>query len=187
MKRIFIIGGGPSLKGFDFTAKGLMGEYTIGCNDAAFLAKTSALFSLDSGWMLRSADRIRAFRGEKFLACSAVPAEIPPASRVRYYGRKPEWDLSAVSWVVGGDNSGHGAVNLAYHLGASEIHCLGFDFQGYRWYPGDHHRCLRNHYQEWAARLDACAALLAEKGVRLIVYGQTAMQHRDKRSLQCLM
>jgi hypothetical protein len=75
--------------------------------------------------------------------------------------------------VSGGGNSGHEAVSLAYHMGASAIILLGFDMlsgdNGEQHWHGDHGGRLTNPgaslYRKWARNLARLAASIEARGV----------------------
>jgi hypothetical protein len=71
-----------------------------------------------------------------------------------------------------GGNSGHQAVNLAYHIGCRRIVLLGFDMQPgapMHWH-GNHPAGLNNggNFPEWRHAMHQMAADLAEDGIELI-------------------
>jgi hypothetical protein len=75
--------------------------------------------------------------------------------------------------VSGGGNSGHEAVSLAYHMGASAIILLGFDMlpghNGAQHWHGDHGGRLTNPgaslYRKWTRNLHLLAASIEARGV----------------------
>src|SRR5437867_3413931 len=73
----FLIGGGPSLRGFDLNR--LRGRTVIAINDALFHIpfQPTAIFSADSSWIHRCREEIEKFKGEKYLALSEIASPIP--------------------------------------------------------------------------------------------------------------
>lgn len=167
----FLIGGGPSLRGFDFEL--LRRRTTVAVNDAALhLPWATALFSLDQTWVSKREREIRAFAGEKFLA--------PPESLVgridgvTYLRRCHDPGLSTdPSSICLGGNSGYGALNLAYLKRAKRIVLLGFDLStengrnwhvGYQWNTSP--RC--HHFDGWARHFAEAAVILKREGVEVV-------------------
>lgn len=133
--RAFVVGGGKSLRGFDFSR--LEGEHTVGCN-MAFLNGTEVALIFDYDLMLRVAGDHRwlDYRGEKAWLNYQMPE-----NGVRFAGvrelheclgdhREPWWSTSLEHGLYRRSNCGPSAVNLAEVLGADPIYLLGFDMKG---------------------------------------------------------
>jgi hypothetical protein len=131
-QRCFIIGGGRSLKGFDFEM--LRGEHIIAINRAVeYCPFADIMFSLDSrlyGWYRRHKidgwEKFESFRGLR------VWVETPGGKwdndvllvrKAGHFGLS----FSLADGIYTGGNSGYAAVNLAVAMGASVIDLLGFD------------------------------------------------------------
>jgi hypothetical protein len=141
-KRCFIIGGGESLKGFDFNL--LENELTIGINKAFQVydkftinyAMDSTLYDLmkkgeyDKLNEPKLWDKWLAFKGVRVFL---TPMEIKKFGVEVYLVRKVivssfnREDLDNGIW--GGKNSGMGAISLAIALGSTEVYLLGYDCQ----------------------------------------------------------
>lgn len=131
-KRCFVVGGGPSLQGFDF--KMLEDEYSIAVNRAYEFYDADILFAMDGrfyNWTLQgkygkeAKARFYTFNGIKFWL-DIANLNINHVHYVKAVGR------SGLSWqlehgLFHGNNSGYGALNLALTLGANPIYLLGFD------------------------------------------------------------
>jgi len=141
-RRCFVVGAGPSLKGFDFDR--LRGELSIGVNRAIESFSPSIWFSADSRFIrwietgeLRGGlrDRFRNYKdGLKCLVTTSAGyyAEdiftlLPANSGGRLSSSMREGIFSGRGR---GCNSGLGALNLALCLGADPIYLLGFDMKG---------------------------------------------------------
>lgn len=135
-KRCFIVGGGPSLKGFDWSH--LDGELSIGINRAIEYYDPTVSFSIDSRWFewtiagrlgFNAKQRYETFTGHKVQLC-ADGHKYPEYVQVVYPYPNPRAISTNLQHGIGhGDNSGTAAINLAICLGATEIYLLGFDCQ----------------------------------------------------------
>ena len=120
---IYIIGGGPSLKNFDF--KTLIGKKTIAINKAIIYHPTAEVLYWTDGrfytWFKNEVDN---FKGLKYALKpgSQYTHDIKVLKKGKPYGL--ETDPQSLAH---GFNSGYAAINLAYHLGASRVILLGFD------------------------------------------------------------
>jgi len=141
-KRCFIIGGGESLKNFDFTK--LNKELTIGINKAFYTYPISTInYSMDSTLYndiknnkldkpneAKHWDKWMNYRGIKVFA---TPLEFKEFGKEVYLVRRNihkslnRQNLDDGIYV--GMNSGLGAICLAVALGANEIYLLGYDMQ----------------------------------------------------------
>jgi hypothetical protein len=139
-KRCFIVGGGPSLKGFDFDL--LHNELTIGINRTIEVFNPSIWFSSDKRFirwvesgMLGGALRKKFKSYTHGLKCLVTRSENYPADililRPSIENRLSSSMQNGIfSGRCDGCNSGLGALNLALCLGASPIYLLGFDMKG---------------------------------------------------------
>lgn len=133
-QRCFIVGGGPSLKGFDFNR--LRGERVIAVNKAYFDAPfADIMFAMDRplldlitscklGENYRQAFEL--FSGTKLwldLSGYSYPAGIYSVPSAGEIG----WTKHLKEGLYHGQNSGYGALNLAMVLGANPIYLLGYD------------------------------------------------------------
>jgi hypothetical protein len=129
-RRVFLLGGGPSLQGFEFER--LRGRGTVvAINDAIFAAPwADVAFSIDSVWVRRRREDLARFAGETIAAIRpGSPGLFVP--RIKYLSRISSPGLSRdPSELCSGFNSGFGALGLALQRGASEIFLLGYDMNG---------------------------------------------------------
>jgi len=119
---VYIIGGGPSLKGFEWNK--LRGKKTIALNKAIqFWPEANAVYWTDGRvWSWLKNDIIK-FKGKRFtLAPRSYPCEVTLLKRGKKLGI--EWSADSIAH---GNNSGAAAINLAIHLGAKRIILLGYD------------------------------------------------------------
>ena len=123
---IYIIGGGPSLKNFDFSK--LIGSKTIAINKALlFHSQADVLYWTDSRFYSWHKNEIDNYKGLKFTIKTGgrYTTDIKILKKGKAFGIETDPQT-----VAHGNNSGYAAINLAYHLGASRIILLGFDMGG---------------------------------------------------------
>lgn len=133
-QRCFIVGGGPSLLGFDFNR--LRGDRVIAVNMAFYnVPFADIVFGMDkpligdilSGKFGEDCRRVFAgFAGVKIwmdIAGGEYPADIRLVPSAGQTG----WTKSLEQGLCHGQNSGYGALNLAMILGADPIYLLGYD------------------------------------------------------------
>ena len=140
-KKCFILGGGPSLKGFDFSV--LDNHLTIGINRAfQYYPNEKINYSMDSDLYdkmkrgdldkpgeLPMLEQWLAFKG---LRVYLTPMELKEMGKEvllvkRLFYKSVSRDLQ--NGIYGGCNSGLGAIMLAVALGANPIYLLGYDMQ----------------------------------------------------------
>ena len=120
---IYIIGGGSSLKNFNFDQ--LKGLKTIAINKAVFFhQEADVLYWTDSRFYTWYKNDIDNFNGLKFALKpgSQYTTDIKVLRKGIQYGLEKDPHV-----LAHGNNSGYAAINLAYHLGANRIILLGFD------------------------------------------------------------
>lgn len=119
---IFIVGGGPSLKDFNFEL--LKNRVVIAVNKAfLYLPFAQALYWSDSSFYDSFKKEIHEFKGIKVTKNPSPKAE--DIINVVETGREG-LELEP-NGIRNGGNSGYAAINLAYHLGAKKIVLMGFD------------------------------------------------------------
>ena len=135
--RAFMVGGGASLKDFDWGL--LKGELTIGINRAVEVFDPSIVFSMDLRmWSYyergdlgeMATERFRAYKGNK--VWSVTPNFILPEEA--YYIPRPKrsigYGLGTLKEMETANNSGYGGLQLALALGADPVYLLGLDMEG---------------------------------------------------------
>lgn len=178
-RSVTVVGGGPSLIGFDFD-RIPKSDFVIGPNAAAWtLPRSDAFVTVDKTLAQRSVDRIRVLAETQFCVVALPPTRAWAANfgeaRVVLHRR----DTPATHKLddgLAGLNSGYAAINLAYILGARSISLLGFDMQppaerthwhaGYTW----HHPKHGNIFRGWAQQFQKLRDVLAQSGVRVVNY-----------------
>lgn len=175
---VFIVGGGTSLKGFDFDA--LRGRgYVLAVKQAwRDLPFADACFGLDRAWQTWARDDLVAL-AQRMPLWIAVEPEL----KARFVGKiagahylkmtaRHETMSKAPDTIESGGNSGFGAFNFAYLKRARRIVLLGFDFgpshydpSAYTPRPDDHN--LR-YMQGWADNFSKTLPQLRAAGVTVL-------------------
>lgn len=176
-QRAFVIGGGPSLRDFDFSR--LEGELVIGVNRAYEKLDCTVLYSMDDSfyeWARRGAfgpealKRFDEFCG--FRVWAHFYGEVPRG----YFGIRlaSEEGLprSIADGIPHGNNSGYSALLLAYLLGADPIYLLGFDMKHQdrrtHWHSGYPHRAQERTLESFREPFRRIAPELERAGVKVV-------------------
>ena len=169
MAHCYVIGGGPSLAGFDFGA--LPDGYRIGANKSAWLAGCDALVTVDRNFHRKFLDRVSTFRDRAFVALPDAPPRRAP--EVNYWHLERGEGMSETWGTLRGSNSGFAALNLAVLMGYTEIALLGFDFQWsdsrshfHDGYAGQNRNADR-HLNTWVKAFERAKGTLWTRGVRV--------------------
>lgn len=144
-KRCFIVGSGPSLKGFDYTNLG--GECVIACNEAyrniprplaptIFMVQDPRLFKGEPPFVVGFRDRKDWYSGGAWpVFVKAHPDQEDIDANDFIFQARTEhsqaslfpWGTSLLRGITYGANCGLAALSLADILGATSIYLLGFD------------------------------------------------------------
>jgi len=120
---IYLIGGGPSLRDFNFNL--LKGSKTIAINKAIlFYPNADVLFWTDTRFYNWHKNEVDNYKGLKFTLrpSSQYTEDINLLKKGKPHGLELDDQT-----LAHGNNSGYAAINLAFHLGARRIILLGFD------------------------------------------------------------
>lgn len=134
-------------------------------NDAYRRARLDILYACDEAWW-NHYDGVPGFAGIK-----ATQAE-RPARRfgLRWLKLEGQKGLNKKpGHISSGGNSGHQALNLAYHTGASRILLLGYDMGGKHWFhdrPGIFNK--NSPFSAWVKDFEFIARDLEAQGVEVI-------------------
>lgn len=174
-RRCFIVGGGPSLKGFDWSQ--LDGELTIAVNRSFEYFDPTILFSADNRfWRYmwngelgeQSTSLFEKFIGIKVGASTTLmfPESVKTVNVSGEFGRTFKDGIK-----IGG-NSGYAALNLAVCLGANPIYLLGFDMHTTHRQEWFHDGYPDNNdpvsYRSFQKTLQKIAPKLADWGIQVI-------------------
>lgn len=162
----FILGGGPSLKGFDFERVRGQGR-VIAVNNAFIKAPwADMLYFADVRWWRWNKDRLHQFPGPIYSRLAG--------KRNHNFGRvvhleRAKTPLSDDPTAIGGHCSGSNALNIAYLMGATTIILLGFDGRPGNWH--DEHQSTvdpARYDTHFRPALENMAPVLERRGVRVI-------------------
>ena len=178
--RIFLIGGGPSLKGFDFTrlrGKGVI----VGINHSIFDLPCDIGVSIDQRFILSTEfnDGLHVFSRHNKLLFLCPPKKLYdrvkkllPSSLILEESSKFEWDESVVHRQ--GGTSGYATLDILASHGAKDIVLFGFDYgiangcqhyhDGYSWNKNrsDH------NWRQWAYNFIPISVELKKRSVRVL-------------------
>ena len=141
-KTCFLLGGGPSLKGFDFN---LIKDYpTIGVNKSFTKFPTTVTYCMDvrfydmvtCNWNSTKNAKCKelhqqwlAYKGIKLFIKRSAKSKFDSSVYVVNNLSKKVLSLDLQKGIWGGNNSGFGALMLAVGLGAIRIGLLGYDLK----------------------------------------------------------
>ena len=121
--RVFIVGGGPSLRGFDFSR--LRGMRVFAINAAGYDVPFAELLIFDGhGFYRKHSDLIDGWSGSA--VTRAPPSRLIKSDRVQFVGATERPDFGP-GLVKSGPSTGHLAVGLAVQRLAQSVVLLGFD------------------------------------------------------------
>jgi len=125
-KTVYVIGGGPSLQGFNWNS--LSNKSVIAINKSFMSIPTAqVIYWTDARFYRWYKKDIDASNAVKYTINSGAPY----TNDVRLLKKGIRHGLETDNRSLAhGDNSGYAAINLAYHLGATRIVLLGFDMGG---------------------------------------------------------
>ena len=163
---LFIVGGGPSLRGRDLSSLRSRGR-VLGVNRAAEFWPVDATFSQDIVFMDKHRSLLEAgiARGEEVYLAVAEGYAGRLIEGAVYFTRS-EAGQGKPGDLVNGKHSGHGALQLALRRGARDITLLGYDLhpvtseEPAHWYDGPRDETTMIYFARWANAVDALAAEL---------------------------
>ena len=118
---VYIVGGGPSLKNFNWDL--LKNKKVIAINRAYEFCNADVVYWTDTRFYQWNKDELDALTATKYtIQPSANQINVNVIRKGMRHGLETNPSL-----LAHGDNSGYAAINLAYHLGAKQIVLLGYD------------------------------------------------------------
>jgi len=178
--RCFIVGGGPSLKDFNFSQ--LKGELVIGINRAFEKMDCTVLFSMDPQYLywvihhrfgLEVSRKFKEFKGYRVWLRTRKWAYPQGIFLVNSVGVRP-LSYSMKKGLASGANSGFAALNLAVCLGVNPIYLLGFDMKGDEnerqawWHTGYMQKRSATVYDRFNVEFENVAPELKDRGIKVI-------------------
>ena len=178
-QRCFIIGGGPSLKEFDFSK--LKNELVIGINRAYEKIDCTINFSMDNrlyDWIKNGA--LGEESKEKFENFQGVPVwvdvvgyDYPKGIYILHKAKDQKFNFRMKEGIITETNSGFGALYLAACLGANPIYLLGFDMKGFSgkstwWHDGYPRKQGAVVYKSFINGFDKIAPILKRKDIKVV-------------------
>lgn len=191
-KPVYLIGGGDSLRGFDFDRLNGLG-ITVGINKAAWLLNTDVFFTLDQHLAKMHRNEIAQFIKDGGDAYLALPTntDLTPIDGAHYIIKERNSGIHPDPMRVTGVNSGYAALGLAYHKKAREIALLGYDMAkgdhthwhgGYPWHATANHR----YYDKWASNFDKAKLKFDEAGTSIVNFVGTPKSKIDSFQVSSL-
>ena len=167
---VYCLGGGPSLKNFDFNK--LEGRKVVAVNNAVYsYSASSAVVSVDCTWIEHNASTLPlSFTSE--IALGVQEGVAVPNLEVTWLRWKQEPGLSLNPEVLNSPcTSGYAAVNYAVLKGAKRIILLGYDYcnAGKHWFkPYDWQSAADDTlYGLWAKQYNSMVPVLEQLGVTI--------------------
>ena len=173
-QRCFIIGGGESLKDFDFSK--LKNELVIGTNRAYEAMDCTINYAMDHTlyrWITEGAlgqEAKKKFEDFKGISVWFDSAGYDYPNGI-FILKKLDSQRNSYSMKEGlraGNSTGFGALNLALCLGANPIYLLGFDMGGNWWHGGYPEEYGSGVYAKYALDFKELAPRLEKQGTRVI-------------------
>ena len=178
--RCFIVGGGPSLIGFDFSQ--LDCERTIAVNRAFEYFDPSIAFFMDNDTFYKKVmdGKFGGHTKERFIAHKMKVTLNIACSQYEHgvysvpISERPQMTTDLKDGLFEGGNSGFAALNLAVCLGASPIYLLGFDMKTngsgkQSWFHAGYENPGKDSvYRGWIECFNDAAPTIKELGIDVI-------------------
>lgn len=189
---VWVIGGGPSLSGFDFSA--FNPRFMIGANDSGRVLGAHTIVTIDHNYYRHREKQLLERAQEGYTVYAALPTHVKevlsPIIRLNHLGGSGR-GLSPHADTLTGLTSGHAALNVAFLAGATDIRLFGFDYkfgpEKKHWHPEYtwDRNSGRDQIHRWAREFDFAARQLADAGVKVTNYvgetGSSLTQFPTKR------
>jgi len=184
-RRCFIIGGGSSLRDFDFSR--LDNELTIGVNRIFEFYSPSIFYSMDTrfhAWVITGHldkydksyvhEAWKSFKSTKVFLCPLSQYDFGNGVYVvnRVLDTMVSRDLNY--GMFGGNNSGFGALMLAIMLGANPIYLMGFDMKAeskthfHSGYPNQQIENLRIKLESYRKQMHDVSPTIHNMGFKVV-------------------
>lgn len=170
-RTVYILGGGPSLDGFDFER--LKGERVIAVNNAYMPGRAPwapVLYFMDWGWYGIHKNALAKWSGLKITSADKCKNE-PGIKVVRWRHRLGLDDDPR--FMTRGTCSGFGAISIAAKLGGKKIILFGFDMRvvdGRHNYHNEHFREIKTeiYVNNFIRPFESFVKAAEERGIEII-------------------
>ena len=178
-QRCVIIGGGESLKDFDFSK--LKNELVIGVNRAYEVMPCTINYAMDNNlyhWI--TSGKLGQEAKKKFEDFKGIPVwldsagyDYPKGIFILNKSNSHKSTYAMKDGIKSGTNAGFGALNLAICLGANPIYLLGFDMEGKEgkqvwWHDGYPDNQIDRVYESFIIDFKTVVPELKEKDIRVV-------------------
>lgn len=173
---VFIIGGGPSIKGFDFNR--LRDKNIIAVNNAGLdlVPWAQVLFWADKRWLDWNHSRLHEHYGKYKVSRKIPHIKVDhPIHTMEFWPKR----FSETPQAVGGWCGGSSAINLAYLMGARVIILMGFDMR-----PGNYHNDHLKPHIPGQHRYKFIPTL-ENMAPKLLKHGVTVLNANPRSALRC--
>lgn len=176
---VAIVGGGPSLRGFDFNR--LRDRFTVLAVNASMfdIPFAAAGFSIDNRAIREWWLRLRLLEFDQYYAVPDNKLKIShpaPTTKMHFVRRYQGTEFTISSdRITAGGTSGFGALHLAFLKGAQRIVLFGYDYGAAAsvWHHNESHYTFRQNqndllWDEWAQNFNRASAILKKHKVEVI-------------------
>jgi hypothetical protein len=166
---VAIVGGGPSLVGFDFER--LRGAHVLAVKGAIFnIPWADAGFGLDAPRYAEWRDRLGEVQSRVYWAMPEEQKVGPaPSKNVTLLKRRNGQELSDdPSEIYGGGTSGFGAMQICIHKKAKQIILFGFDYDGEVEKDQKRREQSLINWRKWARHFEVYVPYLTQRGIRVV-------------------
>lgn len=165
---VFIVGGGSSLRGFDYSR--LDGHKVIGINQACvYLPKLTAIYWADEDWAARNYDTLMDHTCKLRFCGKHHPPDVALHTEQKLFGNATALKITGILGFddninrVRGNNSGSHVINLCVNAGAKRIVLLGFDMVPKHWHDDYVLSYTDEVYEGFMLSINSMAAALIGK------------------------
>ena len=184
-RRCFLLGGGPSLKGFDYTI--LKNEFTIGTNKTFIAFSPTIIYGMDMkfynsisqpGPRRNQRDIHEAwnnYTGYKVFLCPKRKHTFGEDIYLIDRTLEKVISLDLREGIYPGKNSGFGALTMSIAMGCKEIYLLGYDMEVFgkethfhEGYPNQDLRDFSNRLEKFKKEFEEFSDSIASIGIEVI-------------------
>jgi hypothetical protein len=165
-----IVGGGPSLKDFDWSL--LNDRYTIAINRAFQVVPDPNIIYFTDPEFYEEFGKDLPYDVRIIYGKSAVPCKVPMIGVEKWHPLKVNGLSKGKNQLSHGNNSMYACINLAWHLGFKTIYLLGLDLNGddaMHFHSGYTHRFagMKPQYSKMRASFEKNAPVFEKNGLKI--------------------